>query len=328
MPDSASQCPSLRGANVLITGGSGFFGQAFARRALDDGACRVVVFSRGEAKQAAMAAAFNDPRLRMMIGDVRDATRIMDACRGIDIVIHAAAQKRVEVCEADPWESVHTNVVGTWNVARACIERGVKKAVVLSTDKAAAPSTTYGSTKLMAERLWVGSNVYSAATPTRFSGVRYGNVAGSTGSVIPTWKAQAAASGEITVTDPAMSRFFMGMDEAVDLVVLALEHMRGGELFLPRCHSATVGDLAKAVAPLAKVNVVGLRPGEKMHETLISSDEARNTYIASGFFIIEPETRTWGDVAPLPYGKVKPDFSLRSDTAPQLTVAQLAEMAA
>jgi UDP-N-acetylglucosamine 4,6-dehydratase len=317
----------LANQTVLITGGSGTFGHAFARYALDAGARKVIVFSRGEAKQAAMRAEFQDERMRFFVGDVRDPERIMDALRGVDICIHAAALKRVEVCEQDPDEAVLTNVVGTRNVARACIERGVSKAIFLSTDKAAAPNTHYGATKLCAERMWLAQNVYSAGTPTRFSATRYGNVIGSTGSVIPLWESQKH-TGVITVTHAAMTRFFMSIVEAVELVALALEQMRGGEVFVPKIHATRITDLAQSVAPGCSFHFTGIRPGEKLHETLITEDEARSTYDMGTHYIIEPETRTWGDVLPLNYPLVPPGFTLRSDTAPQFSTSSLRKLAA
>jgi UDP-N-acetylglucosamine 4,6-dehydratase len=275
-----------------------------------------------------MRAEFNDPRLRFLIGDVRDANRITDACRGIDIVVHAAALKRVETCEADPNEAIATNITGTQNVARACIERGVRKAVILSTDKAAAPNTLYGMTKATAERAWLASNVYSSGMPTRFAGVRYGNVMGSTGSVIPTWINQAATSGVISITSTSMTRFWMKMGEAVDLVVLAIRTMRGGEILVPKIGGSRIVDLASAVVPDAKMRVDGARPGEKEHEMLIAPDEHANTYDAYTHFIIEPTTRTWGEVPQLPYQKVDEWFSYRSDDAPRYSPEKLREMAA
>lgn len=314
---------SLSGASVLVTGGTGSFGQAFVRRCLSDGARRVVVFSRGESKQAEMRAALADERVRYLIGDVRDANRVLDACRGVDVVIHAAALKRVETCEADPNEAIATNVDGTRHVARACVERGVKRAVFLSTDKAAAPNTLYGASKLAAERLWLASNAYAAGTPTRFAATRYGNVCGSTGSVIPLWRAQAARGEPLTVTDPTMSRFWMKMDEAVELVLLALHSMRGGEVIVPKIGAASILDLAEAVAPGSRFRGVGIRPGEKLHETLITEDESRTTYDAGTHFVIEPEGRTWGDVAPLTLPRVPVGFQYRSDTAERLSPAHL-----
>jgi UDP-N-acetylglucosamine 4,6-dehydratase len=318
----------LAGADILVTGGSGAFGNAFVRRALSDGARRVVVFSRGEAKQAAMRAELSDDRVRYVLGDVRDADRIMDACRGVDIVVHAAAQKRVESCEADPREAVLTNVVGSLHVARACIERGVRKALILSTDKAAAPATLYGCTKLAAERAWLASNVYAAGTATRFAGTRYGNVLNSTGSVIPTWKAQAGQGHPITLTDPAMTRFYMPMSDAVDLVVLALTVMRGGDVYVPKLPAASVGDLAVAVAPGATWRTIGARPSEKLHETLISADESPYVHDVGDYYVIEPAARTWGDVPPLGYPKVPVGFEYRSDLATPLEPHELRDLVA
>ena len=319
----------LASRSVLVTGGSGAFGSAFVRRALDEGASRVCVFSRSESRQAAMAAELNDPRLRFFIGDVRDAQRVSEACRGVEFVVHAAALKRVESCEADPNEAIATNVTGTQNVARACIERGVNRAVFLSTDKAAAPNTLYGATKLTAERLWVRSNVYAAGTPTRFAATRYGNVLGSTGSVVPLWKAQAAKGQPITVTEASMSRFWMRLDEAVDLVCLALRTMRGGEVYVPKIGSSTIETLADAVVPGATVTGVGLRPGEKMHEMLVSDEESRHTYDAGSYYVIAPESPTWGDAGPLPYPLVPRGFCYRSDTNPaQLDADQIGRMIA
>jgi UDP-N-acetylglucosamine 4,6-dehydratase/5-epimerase len=317
----------VAGRSVLVTGGTGSFGTAFTRRALDLGARRVVVFSRDEAKQAAMRAALDDVRVRYLIGDVRDAERVMDACRGVDIVVHAAALKRVEKCEADPNEAVATNIRGTQNVARACIERGIKRAVFLSTDKAAAPNTLYGATKLAAERLWCQSNVYAAGTDTRLAATRYGNVLGSTGSVVPLWRAQHAADGTVTVTDPAMTRFWMTMDAAVDLVLFALAEMRGGEVFVPKVGSAPILTLADAVAPGCAVRGVPVRAGEKRHETLLTEDEARNGYDCGTHYRIEVD-RTWTEARQLCPGLPLPDgFSYRSDTNPdRLDAATLRAM--
>lgn len=318
---------TLQGQNILVTGGTGAFGKAFVRRALDEGAKRVVVFSRDEAKQAAMRAQFNDPRLRFMLGSVSDYNRVSEACRGVDIVVHAAAQKRVETCEENPWQAVETNVHGTQAVARACIASGVRRAVLLSTDKAAAPNTLYGATKLTAERIWCQANVYSAGTKTKFSATRYGNVVGSTGSVVPIWKAQKE-SGVISITDKGMTRFFMGMDEAVDLVVLAIRNMRGGELFVPKIGKARITELAEAVAPGCALREIGIRPGEKLHETLLTADEARLTYDCGTHYVVEPESRTWGNVPRLVFPKVPEGFEYRSDTAPNIPEAELQRMAA
>lgn len=318
----------LAGKSVLITGATGSFGNAFVQRALDDGAKRVVCFSRDELKQSEMAKKFSDPRTRFFLGDVRDLQRITQAMRGCDIVVHAAAMKRIEQCEADPWEATLTNVIGTHNVAEAAIANGVSHAVFLSTDKAPAAHTLYGATKFCAERLWIQSNVLSAGGPTRFAAVRYGNVLGSRGSVLDVFKKQAE-SGTVTVTDPSMTRFWMQLADAVNLVCLAITKMRGGEVFVGRVPSAPLLTLVEAVAPDAKMAVTGLRSNERLHETLISSDEAPYTYQAPGFYVIEPATRTWGTVSALPYPKVPADFTYRSDTNPyQLSVSEMRQLVA
>lgn len=317
---------------MLVTGGVGSFGRAFVARALEDGARRVVVYSRDEAKQAAMRAAMPDPRIRWFIGDVRDFDRLTDAVRGCEVVVHAAAMKRIETCEENPREAVATNITGTVNVARACVVEGVRRAVLLSTDKAACPNTLYGATKLCAERLWLASNVYAAGTPTRLAATRYGNVLGSTGSVVPVWRAQAARGEALTMTDPAMTRFWMPMDAAVALVLLALSEMRGGEVFVPKIGAASISTLADAVAPnthKAWRRLTGLRPGEKMHEMLVSAEEARHTHDAGTHYVIEPEERTWGEVDGLPHPLVPAGFSYESHTAPlQFAAADLREMLA
>jgi UDP-N-acetylglucosamine 4,6-dehydratase len=310
-----SMASPLAGKSVLVTGGSGSFGNAFIRRALADGAKRVACYSRGEARQAEMKAQIRDDRTRYFIGDVRDLNRITDACRGVDIVVHAAALKRIETCEEDPNEAIATNITGTQNVLRACIANSVSKAINLSTDKAAAPCTLYGATKITAERLWSGGNVYSAGNRTRFSSTRYGNVCSSTGSVIPLWKSQAA-SGVITVTDPDATRFWMRIEDAVDLVILALREMRGGETLIPKIGSSTIETLAKAVAPGATMRITGMRPGEKKHELLISEDEARNAHDCGTHYVLEPEMRTWETLPPLAAPKVPVGFQYSSATNP------------
>lgn len=314
--------------HILVTGGTGSFGRAFVRHVLDHGhPTSIRVLSRSESKQADMRAEFGDnARLRFLVGDVRDRDRVLDACRGVDTVIHAAALKRVDTAENDPIEAVRTNIDGTVSVARACVERGVEKAVFLSTDKASEPNTLYGGTKFVAERLWLASNVYSAGTVTRFSATRYGNVLGSTGSVVPLWRKQASGS-EITVTDPAMGRFWMRMSDAVELVMLALTHMRGGEVFVPKIGAAPVGTLAQAVAPGCTFRVTGIRAGEKMQESLIGPDEARNAHDAGSCYIIEPATVTWATNRPgCPAPLVPPGFVYRSDTARSLSTEDLQEM--
>ena len=306
--------PLLSGRDVLVTGGAGAFGRAFVRRALSDGAKRVVVYSRSEANHAAMRAEFANDRIRFIIGDVRDYTRLLDACRGVEIVVHAAALKRVEVCRDNPSEANATNIDGTENVARACVAAGVERAVYLSTDKAASPSTHYGATKLAGESTWCNWNAPAARTKTRFAATRYGNVAGSTGSVIPIWKAQAS-TGQVTITDPRCTRFLMSMACAVDLVVTALTEMRGGEIFVPVIRAARVTDLADVVAPGCTQVTTGLRGAEKIHETLITDDEVQTTYRRGDHFVIEPAERSWTDAIPEPIGyRVAEGFVYRSDS--------------
>jgi UDP-N-acetylglucosamine 4,6-dehydratase len=301
----------------LITGGTGSFGHAFTERLLEGGADRVAIFSRDELKQAEMRQRFSDPRLRFMIGSVADRERVELAVRGVDYVVHAAAMKRIETCEQNPWEAVQTNVVGTREVAMAAIGSGVSKAVFLSTDKAAAPNTLYGATKLTAERLWTQSNVYAAGLETLLAATRYGNVIGSRGSVVPLFRKQAEA-GEVTITDPSMTRFWMRLSDAVDLVQLAFSEMRGGEVFVPKIPSASVATVADAtVGETVRRRVVGARPGEKLHETLISEDEAATAYEYGDHYRIEPD-RSWGDLPLSAPGCVfagSPTY--RSDTNPQ-----------
>lgn len=275
-----------------------------------------------------MRAAFDDPRLRFVIGDVRDRQRLVQAMRDIEIVVHAAALKRVEVCEADPCEAKKTNIDGSEHVALAAIECGVHLGVMLSTDKAASPNTLYGATKLTAERLWNGANVYAAGTRTRFACTRYGNVINSTGSVVPLWRSQAAAGLPVTITDNRMTRFLMTMDDAVTLVLVALHQMRGGEVFVPEVGAASMVDLATIIAPHAVKREVGIRPGEKLHETLITADEARSTYAANGYYVIEPPLRSWETIPPPPYPLVADGWSYWSDTARQLSGDELRAMVA
>lgn len=306
----------------LITGGTGTAGQALVRRLLaDSGVRRIVIYSRDELKQAQMCAAVADPRLRFFLGDVRSRTRLEQALRGVQVVVHAAALKRVEACERDPDEAVATNIQGTMNVAHAAIRAHVWRCLLLSTDKAPSAHTLYGMTKAVAERVWIQSNVYAAGQLTRFAATRYGNVLTSRGSVLETFRCQHAQGVPLTLTSETATRFWMTIDQAVDLILLALTRMRGGEIFVPQIGSASVLDLARAVVGpdvYAPGHVVtGLRPGEKLHECLISPEEARQTYVGEGYYVLEPETRSWEDHAvPEALPRVAPDFSYRSDTNP------------
>jgi len=282
---------------------------------LDGGAKRVVIFSRDELKQAEMRQRFNDPRLRFMIGDVLDADRVTLALRGVTHVVHAAAMKRVETCEENPWQATQTNLLGTAVVADACLRANVLRAVFLSTDKAVSPNTLYGTTKLAAERLWNRYNVYAAGTDTRFSATRYGNVLGSRGSVLPLFRQQALLGGPITLTDKRATRFWMTMDDAVQLVAMAFREMRGGEVFIPRVVSSSVIDLANAIAPGVSQVEIGLRPGEKLHESLVGEDEVRECYDYNDHYRLET-SRTWEDNITVDIGarRVSEGFTYRSDT--------------
>lgn len=317
---------------ILVTGGTGSFGRAFVRHALWEGATWVAVLSRDEKKQWEMKARMSRDdrtRCRWFIGSVTDQERVARALSDVDLLVHAAAMKQIPACEENPAEAVDTNVMGTKAVALAAIAAGVERAVFLSTDKAAAPNTHYGACKLAAERLWTQSNVYAAGRRTRLVATRYGNVVGSRGSVVELWRGQLAAGEKLTVTDATMTRFWMRMAEAVGLVELALREGRGGEVFVPKVKAAGIMTLLEAVAggPHA-FETVGIRRNEKQHETLITEDEARDTYDHGTHYRIEPE-RTWVDEALFTPGArvdVKGGWSYRSDTAEQLTAANLREM--
>lgn len=317
--------------NVLITGGTGTAGHAFTRRLLQEpGLERLVILSRDELKQARMCAEFTDPRLRFFIGDVRNRSRLKQAFRGVDAVIHAAAMKRIETCEAEPLEAVATNITGTINVAHACLDAGVERAIFLSTDKAPCAHTLYGMTKATAERLWLRSNVYAAGTNTRFAATRYGNVLGSRGSVLDTWTQQMANGEPLTITDAGSTRFWMRIEQAVDLVLLALPAMRGGEVFIPKIKAAPLLDLARALAERSGTTYApghvetGLRPGERRHETLISEDELPYAYDAVTHYLLEPMLRTWEALPAV--GLPRLTVPYRSDTAPRHTIEELRAM--
>ena len=315
----------LTNRSILCTGGTGSFGVAFVRHALDVGARRVAILSRDELKQFNMRAAFQDDRLRFFVGDVRNSDRVERAMRGVDIVVHAAALKQIPTCEDNPSEAKATNIDGTENVALAAIEAGVWRGVFLSTDKAANPNTTYGACKLVAERLWNQANVYAAGTRTRLCATRYGNVIGSRGSVIPLFRQQAADGGPLTVTDPTMTRYWMRLEESVALVETALTYSRGGEVYVPHLPASDMATVAEAVAPGVDTTVTGIRRGEKLHETLITEDEARNALNHGTFYTIEPN-RTWEHL-PEPAGDPLPaGFVYRSDTAKQLDAVALRQL--
>lgn len=286
---------NLTGKTILLTGGTGSFGNAFARRILDEHPTTTLrVFSRDELKQSDMATAFgNHPRLRFFIGDVRNKARLTRATQGANIVIHAAAMKQVPACEYNPFEAVQTNILGTQHVVDAAIDSGVEMVVALSTDKAVNPVNLYGATKLCEEKLVVQGNSYAAASATRLACVRYGNVVGSRGSVVPVFQRLRDEGKPITITDERMTRFWLTLDSAVDLVMYALDNMRGGEVFVPRIPSMRVTDLARAIAPDQPIEKIGIRPGEKLHEVMITADEARHTLRVGDVFVVLPESASW-----------------------------------
>lgn len=279
---------------VLVTGGTGSFGKKMVRILLDEyKPAKVIVYSRDELKQHEMrAAGFDATNLRYFIGDVRDLDRLRRAFEGVNVVVHAAALKQVPACEYNPMEAIKTNILGSSNVIDAALDTGVEKVLALSTDKAVNPVNLYGATKLAAEKLFVQSNSYAGGRQTRFSCVRYGNVVGSRGSVVPVFLRQRDA-GEVTVTDERMTRFWISLEQGVRFVIRCIEQMSGGEVFVPKIPSMTILDLAKTIAPDAKVNVVGIRPGEKLHEVLISEDEARTTVELQDMFVVQPAEALW-----------------------------------
>ncbi|MHC4199218.1 MAG: UDP-N-acetylglucosamine 4,6-dehydratase (inverting) [Planctomycetota bacterium] len=279
------------GQSVLVTGGTGSFGRRFVKTALDRySPAKVIVFSRDELKQSEMAQEFPPSRydcMRYFIGDVRDQERLHEAFDGVDYVVHAAALKQVPAAEYNPFEAIKTNVLGAQNVIRAAIAKKVKRVVALSTDKAANPINLYGATKLCSDKLFVAGNAMSGEEGTVFSVVRYGNVVGSRGSVIPFFVGKRG-DGVLPVTDKGMTRFSITLDQGVDFVIRCMEMMRGGEVFVPKLPSFRIMDLAKAVAPEASIETVGIRPGEKLHEVMVPADEAWHTFEFEDHFVIQP----------------------------------------
>ena len=279
----------LDGKSVLVTGGTGSFGKAFVETALKSKAKKVIIFSRDEQKHYNLERQFGgDKRVRFFVGDIRDRDRLQTALRGVDIAIHAAAMKHVPICEYNPIEAVQTNVNGARNLIEAAISNGVERVIGLSTDKAVSPANLYGATKLCMEKLLTAANAYSGDRATRFSLVRYGNVMGSAGSVIPLFRNQMK-QGKLTITDARMTRFWIEMPEAVALVLRGLELMQGGEIFIPKLPTSDIETLAEAVAPGTPRTIVGIRPGEKLHETLISVEEARRTSDIGDLLVVWPE---------------------------------------
>jgi UDP-N-acetylglucosamine 4,6-dehydratase (inverting) len=307
----------LNGKVILLTGGTGSFGQKFTEVVLRHHNPKAVrIYSRGEHKQVEMERKFNDPRVRFFIGDVRDKLRLKRAMNGVDIVVHAAALKHVPVCEYNPIEAVRTNIDGAVNIIDAAIDNGVERVVALSTDKAVQPVNLYGATKTVAEKLFIQGNSYSGERKTRFACVRYGNVLGSNGSVVPLF-IQQKKNGEITITDEKMTRFWITLEQGIELVVKVIGEMRGGEIFIPKIPSMKITDLADVMAPGTKRKNIGIRPGEKLHEILLTPEEASHSKEFDGYFIIEPEHPFWDKNCQVNGKKCNTGFYYSSDNNTQ-----------
>ena len=305
----------LDGASILITGGTGSLGKSLVEFLLKETTVRrIAIFSRDELKQQRLRIQFqDDPRLRWFLGDVRDLERLKRAFHGVDYVIHAAALKQVDTGEYNPMEFIKTNVLGSQNVIDASIDAGVKRVVALSTDKASSPINLYGATKLTADKLFVAANNYSISYGTTFSVVRYGNVMGSRGSVIPFFQEIAAQGKSLPITDLRMTRFWISIESAIKFVIDSLEMMTGGELYVPKIPSMKITDLALAIAPDAKLVEIGMRPGEKLHEEMISADDSRRTIILENRYVVTPVVAEWGYEPPK--GATMPEGqAYRSDT--------------
>lgn len=319
----------LENSSILVTGGTGSFGKAFISHVLENlNPRRVAVLSRDELKQSEMKAAYPDERMRWFLGDIRDRDRLTRAFHGVDYVVHAAALKQVDTAEYNPIEYVKTNVMGSQNVIDAAIDAGVKRVVALSTDKASSPINLYGATKLTADKLFIAANNLTQGFGTSLSVVRYGNVMGSRGSVIPLFEKLAREGKSLPITDPRMTRFWITLPQAVQFVVDSFDQMKGGELYVPRIPSMHIMDLVEAVAPGAQTTEIGIRPGEKLHEEMISADDSYRTVRLPDRYVVQPTVLEWW-FAPPGGEPVEPGFSYRSDTNDQwLTPEQLRELIA
>jgi UDP-N-acetylglucosamine 4,6-dehydratase len=320
---------ALADKSVLVTGGTGSFGQTLIETLLKgEHPRRLIVFSRDELKQHEMQQRFNAPCMRYFLGDVRDAERLRRAMDAVDIVVHTAALKQVPACEYNPFEAVKTNILGAVNVIDAAIDTGVEQVIALSTDKAVNPINLYGATKLCAEKLFVQGNAYVGSRRTKFSCARYGNVVASRGSVIPLFQ-QQMKTGVLTVTDKKMTRFWLTLTAGVEFVLQCLDRMQGGEIFIPRIPSMNIMDLVEAIAPGCETEVTGIRPGEKIHELLVSSDEARFTLEFPDMYVIQPAQMWWEQGEWKDGTAVDHEFSYTSDTNPNwLSVEELREIVA
>lgn len=321
----------LNGKNILITGGTGSFGKEATKIILDRyKPRRLIIFSRDELKQFEMSQIYPMSKfscIRYFIGDVRDKERLYRALHGVDYVIHAAALKQVPAAEYNPFEAIKTNIMGAQNIINVCIDKGVKRVIALSTDKAANPINLYGATKLCSDKLFIAGNTYVGRDETRFSVVRYGNVVGSRGSVIPFFT-NCKAQGHLPITDPRMTRFWITLEQGVEFVLWSLENMCGGELFVPKIPSMNIMDLAKAIAPDCETRIVGIRPGEKVHELMITRDDARRTLEFDKFFVVQPEFQFWKRRSDWNNGtSVANDFEYSSGSNPwRLSIDEMKEM--
>lgn len=303
----------MKGKSILVTGGSGSFGNAFVRTVLPMKPARLIIYSRDEQKQEVMARQYDDTAMRYFIGDVRDKHRLIMAAQGVDLIVHAAALKIVPTCEYNPFEAVMTNINGAENVCRAAMAAGVPKVIALSTDKAVNPLNLYGATKLAAEKIFVAANNLSAGRVS-FSVARYGNVVGSRGSVVPLFKSLHSQHKPLPITDERMTRFWMTLDQAVELVLSSVDMMHGREIFIPKIPSMRLVDLAKAIDPEGRKTIVGIRPGEKLHECLLTEDESHLALETWDRYVLNPDISN----------NMKPGFRYASDTNPKfLTVEEL-----
>jgi UDP-N-acetylglucosamine 4,6-dehydratase len=312
---STQPSPHLHAKVILVTGGTGSFGTAFVKHLLEaHDPASVRVYSRDELKQYNLQRALvGDERMRFLIGDVRDVKRLEMAMRGVDVVIHAAALKQVPACEYNPFEAVKTNINGAENIVTAAIANRVPRTLALSTDKAVNPVNLYGATKLAAEKIVTQGNAYAGDSPSRFATMRYGNVVGSRGSVIPLFKVQAR-EGELTITDEAMTRFWITLEQAVEFVVSCLGLMHGGEVFVPRIPSMKVLEIAEAIAPHAGRRIIGIRPGEKVHEVLLTEDESRRARVFEDRYVIYPQLPFWTNPNEHLGDELPPGFRYSSDS--------------
>ena len=319
------------GKKVLITGGTGSLGTALTKKLLDTNVDTIRIFSRDEWKQVQMQSEIKDKRLRYFIGDVRDKERLSRALEDVEIVIHAAALKQMPVAEYNPFEAVKTNILGTQNLIEACLDNDVESVLAIGTDKAVSPVNTYGATKLLMERLFVSANFYKGNHKTKFLCVRYGNVLGSRGSIVPIFTNQIKSGKKVTITDPSMTRFTITMNQALELILRALKNGKGGEVFIPKLNAYRVGDIKDAILDLlhipAETEIISIRPGEKIHESLISNDELRNTFeMNEDYVVIDKLLQDSGYLTDNNITQTKLDHQYSSDKVELLTIDKLKQL--